>query len=176
MVILDRLEVADLKSYRDEIESLAHPDKSCGFICGKADMATWNPLEICHLLHSTRDYYGELRAFVPAYTDNDIRNFVKMSVNNLYHEICHRHIHAKAENTAAALPGIYKGVFFILQNRYYLTHGRFPTTKAELLRLTQGLDRAVMERAAALNKGISFDFEDSFALLFTWCQETMKSL
>ena len=173
MVIIDQLGIADLDAYRAAIESLDHFDKSCGFICSKADIANWNPLEICHLLHSTKDYFGVLREFVPNYTQQDIRNFVKRSLNNLYHEICHRYIHASAEANRTALPATYKGVFFILQNLHYLTHGEFIGTKAELLTVLDGKNWAVLERAMSTD---SFDFDDSFALLFTWCQETLLSL
>ncbi len=53
------------------------------------DIKNWNPLEICHLLHTTKDYYGTLAQLVPEYTKNDVRNFVKMSLGNLYHEVIH---------------------------------------------------------------------------------------
>ena len=176
MVVIDALSVADLSMYRAVIGKLDHADKSCGFICGKTDLANWNPLEICHLLHSTKDYYGNLHELVPVYTESDIRSFVKMSLNNLYHELCHRYIHGKPEKTRAALPGMYKSVFFILQNRYYLTHGQFPITKTELLQMACDRDRTVLERSSALKQGEEYDFEESFELLFTWCQETLESV
>ena len=176
MVIIDSLEVADLDAYRSAIASLDHFDKSCGFICSKADMARWNPQEICHLLHSTKDYYGTLREFIPAYTEQDIRNFVKLSVSNLYHEICHRYIHAGIGASKGHLPRTYKSVFFILQNLHYLAQGRFIGTKSELLQVLCGKNRAVLERSMALSGGSEFDFEDNFELLFTWCQETLESL
>ena len=176
MVVIDGLNVSDLGTYRTAIQSLDHFDKSCGFICGKEDIANWNPLEICHLLNATKDYFGVLRELVPAYTDNNIRDFVKVSLNNLYHEICHRYIHADREKSVAKLPGTYKGVFFILQNLYYLTHGKFVATKAELLQNLEGKNRAVLERSISLNNGGAYDFAESFELLFTWCQETLKLL
>ena len=176
MVVVDGLAVSDLGSYRSAIASLESFDKSCGFICGKTDLNNWNPLEICHLLNSTKDYYGTLRELVPEYTQSDIRNFIKLSVNNLYHEICHRYIHGNTARNAQALPGTYKGVFFILQNLYFLNNGVFVGTKAELLPLLAGKDRAVLERSLTLNKGESFDFAESFELLFSWCQDTMKSV
>lgn len=174
MVIIDDLSVSDLDSYRAVIASMDHFDKSCGFICSKTDLANWNPLEMCTLLNGTKDYYGVLRELVPAYTEEDIRNFVKMSLNNLYHEICHRYIHASHEDNVACLPYAYKGVFFILQNLYYLKHSRYIAIKAELLELLDGNDRAVMQRALDLNSGGGYDFSDSFSLLFTWCQETLQ--
>ncbi len=176
MVVIDGLSVCDLDSYRGIVLTLEEPDKSCGFICGKTDLANWNPLEICHLLNTTKDYYGRLRELIPSYTENDIRNFVKMSINNLYHEICHRYVHAAQSENIAGLPMSYKGVFFILQNLYYLQHGKYIPTKAELVTLLSGKNRAVLERAIALNKGMAYDFSDSFELLFSWCQETLKTL
>ncbi len=176
MVILDGLTVPDLEDYRDSIFSLEDPEKSCGFLCGKDDLANWNPLEICHLLHTTQDYYGVLKDFVPAYTQQDVRNFVKLSVNNLYHELCHRYIHASRERNISGLPATYKGVFFILQNLFFLQTGTFVPTKAELLPLLSGKDRSVLERAIQLRDGDAYNFPESFELLFSWCQDTLKLL
>ena len=176
MVVIEDLCVADLERYRSILQSLGDFDKSCGFICSKSDLANWNPLEICHVLNSTKDYYGCLQELVPEYDESDVRNFIKLSVNNLYHEICHRYIHADPGKSIAALPGTYKSVFFILQNLYYFTHGRFVGTKTELLPLLDGKNQAVLQRSIDLNSGIGHDFSESFELLFTWCQDTLKSL
>jgi predicted nucleotidyltransferase len=69
MVILDELTVADMDAYRAIIQGMECYDKSCGFICGEKDLASWTPLEIRNLLGSTRDCIGELRDFVPSYSD-----------------------------------------------------------------------------------------------------------
>ncbi len=173
MVVVDGLTVADLDDYRAIIATLERPDLSCGFICGKADLACWNPLEIAHLLHTTKDYYHTLAPLVPAYTPHDIRRFVQLSVNNLYHALCHSYIHAEREQCARQLPALYKGVFFILQNLYYLEHGAFIPTKAQLLALLSGADAAVLARAMGPWDDAS-DFPEAFALLFSWCQDTLK--
>ena len=176
MVILDELRVSDLDAYRGIIQAMEDYDKSCGFICGTADLANWNPLEIRNLLGSTRDYFGKLEAFVPEYNREDLRNFVKMSLNNLYHELCHRYIHADAATNAACLPLTYKGVFFILQNLHCLRTGQFIGTKTELLAVLEGKDRAVLEWAIAMKKGETFEFADSYTLLFTWCRDTLRAV
>ena len=176
MVILDELTVHDLDVYRGLVQSLESYDKSCGFICGEKDLANWNPLEIRNLLGSTRDYYGHLRDFVPAYGEQDLRNFVKMSLNNLYHELCHRYIHADRAANEACLPFTYKGVFFILQNLHCLRTGNFPETRAALLEVLEGDDRAVLERSNAMKRGEVFDFAESYALLFSWCRDTLQTV
>lgn len=176
MAVIDELTVDDLDTYRRIIEAMECFDRSCGFICSRSDLSNWNPLEIAHVLHSTRDYYGTLREMIPDCTQEDVRNFVKMSLNNLYHEICHRYIHAERSRSAEALPFVYKGTFFILQNLYYLRNGQFIATKAELLPLLEGKDRDILQHAMDFKAGIDHDFRESFELLFTWCQETLKSL
>ena len=176
MVVLDDLRVVDLDDYRTIIQSMDHYDLSCGFICGKDELSKWNPLEICHLLNTTKDYYGQLSSYVPKYTEMDIRNFCKMSVNNLYHEICHRYIHASKEKNVKALPGTYKGVFFILQNLHYLSSGEFVAKKMELLSRLEGDNHAVLKRSMELTDCSAYDFDDSFALFLTWCQQVMQSL
>lgn len=176
MVILDELNVADLDDYRTILQSMEDYDKSCGFICGKADLLNWNPLEIRNLLGSTKDHFGKLSDFVPPYSREDLRNFVKMSLNNLYHELCHRYIHANTGENAAALPGTYKGVFFILQNLHCLRTGEFIGTKAELMKVLKGKDKAVLERAMALKQGESFDFADNYDMIFTWCRDALQTV
>ena len=136
-------------------------------------MKCWNPLEICHLLHTTKDYYGCLTELVPEYSDPDVRAFVKMSVGNLYHEICHRFIHSPSERSWEALPFTYKAVFFILQNLYYLENGAFIGTKKELVSALTGKDKQVLETALAYGRGEKPDFESAFGLLFTWLKEVL---
>ena len=174
MVVLDDLSPADMLTYRRAIESLEDADKSCGFICGKEEMKNWNPLEICHLLHTTKDYYGRISELVPEYSDSDVRAFVKMSVGNLYHEICHRYIHAPMEKSVLKLRYSYKGVFFILQNLNFLETGEFFRTKHALLGALNGKDKEVLETALAYEREENVDFDKAFELLFAWCKEALR--
>lgn len=176
MTVVDGLSVSDLEQYRALVSSLEEPEKSCGFICSKTDLSHWNPLEICHLLHSTRDLFGRLRPLVPSYTEQDVRSYVKLSVNNLYHELCHRFIHGERGKAIAALPSLYQIAFFLLQNLYYLEHGLFPQTKAELLPLLSGRNHSVLKCAMTFKADSAFDFHACFELLFLWCQETLTFL
>jgi len=134
----------------------------------------WNPLEICHLLHTTKDYYGALQSLVPAYTMEDEKNYVKFSLNNLYYEMCHRYIHADRERNVSSLPGTCKSVFFILQHLHYIDSGEFIATKRELLTSLEGGDRAVLELSMALQKGEDYEFDSAFSLLFRWCQDALE--
>ena len=176
MVVIDDLNVSDLTLYRKIINALEHFEKSCGFICSAQDLRHWNPLEICNLLHTTKDYYGTLREFTPEYTEADLRNFLKMCVNNLYHELCHRYIHSELDKNYANLPLTYKSVFFILQNLYFLKTKEFFGTKDALLTKVRGKDREVLKRSLELANNTVYNFDESFELIFSWCQETLYSI
>ena len=176
MVVIDDFSPADAAAYRSIIEGLERPEKSCGFICGTEEMRHWNPLEICHLLHTTKDYLGCLQELVPYYTKYDVTSFIKLSLGNLYHEICHRRIHASMEENRQALPFSCKSVFFILQNLHYLRSGQFIPAKEELLLSLSGRDKAVLEMALSLSNSVDYDFDPAFSLLFSWCRDTLASL
>ena len=176
MVVIDNISVEDLKTYQKALISIGNYDKSCGFICGKTDLEHWNPLEICHLLNTTKDYYRELKNLVPEYTIEDERNYVKFSLNNLYHEICHRYIHADREYNISKLPVSCKSVFFIMQHLYYLSSGKFTATKRELLECVQDEDRTVLELSISLQNHSDYDFDRAFFILFNWCQNALSRI
>lgn len=176
MVVIDNISVEDLNTYQKSLISIGNYDKSCGFICGKTDLEHWNPLEIFHLLKTTKDYYGELKNLVPTYTIEDERNYVKLSLNNLYHEICHRYIHTDREYNISKLPITCKSVFFIMQHLYYLDSGNFILSKRELLECVQGEDRIVLELSISLQNNIDYDFDRAFSVLFNWCQNALSKI
>ena len=174
MVILESLDVSDLERYRGIVSSMDHADKSCGFICAREDLANWNPLEIWSLVNGTKDYFGKLEDFIPAYSRLDILNYSKMSLNNLYHELCHRYIHGNPNRTAQVLPGLYKSTFYILQCLHYLDHGYYIGTKKELLSVLEGKARSVLK--ISMHWDESDPAVDRFELLFSWCQEALRNV
>lgn len=168
MVILDRFSVQDMDRYREILNEIGFYERSCGFICGSEEMARWNPLEVCQLRHTTKDLFGVLTDYLPPSTRTDEINYVKLSLGNLYHELCHRYIHAGRDKNVAKFRGTCKGVFFLIQNLHYLESGRFILTKGELKEAVSAEDRRVLE-LAELPDG--FDFDKAFSALFAWCQE-----
>lgn len=168
MVVLDCLTPADLDQYRRIIHTLEEPEKSCGFICGRDDLARWNPLEICHLTHATRDVYGRLSDLVPTWDARDLRSFLQLSVGDLYHALCHSRVHGSPEEQVAAIAAGCKGAFFILQNLHCMDSGVFAASRRTLLPLLSGPDRQVMS--------LTPDDPEAFPTLLAWCQATLARL
>ena len=167
MIILEDFSVADMDVYRDILKKIGHYEKSCGFICGKDEMLKWNPLEVCQLRHTTRDLFGELKDLLPPATREDEINYVKLSLGNLYHELCHRYIHADREKNITKFRGTCKGMFFLIQNLNFLESGSFAVTKRELREQVSEEDRAILEMAEYPD---DYDFDSAFNRLIRWCQ------
>lgn len=174
MAVIDDITVSDLDAYRNALKAVGNFDRSCGFICGRRELLNWNPLEICHLLHTTKDYYGVLAELVPEYTRDDERNYVKLSLNNLYHELCHGYVHADIEKNIRQFPMTCKSVFFIMQDLYYLESGIFAMTKKELLEHLQGEDKDILEMTLSLKNDI--DFDAAFEAMLEWCGKRLSIL
>lgn len=177
MTVLDRLEPADLKTYRAAVGAMPYADKACGFICGRAELAAWPRHELFLLQRETLDCFGALAPLLPAVQDGDIRTYVQINAANLYHAVCHRALYAAEPANANALNSAYKPVFYILQNLAYLKSGVFASTKNELLPLLTGIDREVLLAAVALRSGEADDRDSErlFSLLFRWCQTTLHA-
>lgn len=167
MVILEELSVRDMDLYREILKQIGFYERSCGFLCGRQELLGWSPLEVFQLCHTTKDLYGKLTDHLPSATREDEIQFVKLSIGNLYHEICHRYIHADREKNTAKLRGSCKNLFYLIQNMHYLESGSFLLTKKDLKEAVSAEDLCVLE-LAELPDG--FDFDQAFALLFSWCQ------
>ncbi len=180
MFVLDTLDIKDMDTYRSILEKVGNENEAYGFICSREDLRNWNPMEICQLLYTTKNLYGTLQDYVPKWTVEDEENYIKMSLNNLYHGICHSYIHAAKEKVETKFLSFYKSAFFILKNTQFLKNYRrnentavFILKKAELVKELEGEDKAVMERLLYLTDGGNSDIGIDLPLLFHWCQHKM---
>ena len=173
MVILDRFCVEDMDAYHAVLKRIGYFDKSCGFICGKDDMMRWNPLEVCQLRHTTKDLHGRLSDYLPSASRQDDINYVKLCIGNLYHELCHRYIHADRENNIRKLRDSKKVLFFLIQNLHYLERGVFVATKNALIDLASEEDHDVLSIAELPER---YDFDQAFRCVFLWCQNALYRL
>ena len=173
MVILDLFSVRDMDTYRAILKEIGFYDRSCGFICGKDEMKRWNPLEVCQLRHTTKDLVGVLTDYLPNAVREDEINYVKLSLGNLYHELCHRYIHADRDKNTAKFRGTCKSVFYLIQNLHFLESGRFLLREKDLKAAVSEEDQRIL-KLAALPDG--YDFDQAFSSLFTWCQRAFSRI
>ncbi len=174
--MLDELGVEDLAAYKNLLTSIPCDAPSCGFICGKRELANWNPCEIVQLLHETQDYFGELKTLVPAYTDYDLRVYIKILAGNLFHELCHRYIHSSPEDNKAKLGNSYKQAFYSCKTCTFLTATENTLTQnGNCWPCLDGEERRVLQTAIDLKENPEYDFNQAYPLIFTWCQRVLQS-
>lgn len=173
MIVLDEFSVADMKTYRAILKEIGWYEKSCGFICGKEDLANWNPLESLQLKYTTKDLYGNLESLLPPSTRQDEINYVKISLGNFYHEICHRYIHAGDEKSRDKLRASCKQLYFIIQNLHYLESGDFILKKNDLKAVVSTRDR---EMLCIPELPDDYDFDKTYETVITWCQKTLERI
>lgn len=124
MVVIEGLTPHDLEDYRACLSSLGSDIPSCGFLCGREELSCWNPLEIAHLRHSTKDIWGSLVPLLPQVTRDEHRRYVQLSLGNLYHALCHRYVHTPHENSRAKLGRHEKELFFSFAGPALSAHRR----------------------------------------------------
>ncbi len=177
MVVIDTLTKDDLDLYRACLESRGNDIPSCGFLCGREELLAWNPMEILHVLHSTKDLYGTLAPLLPAVGMEDHRHFVQLSLGNLYHALCHRYVHGGEEGRAVSLGSHEKELYFLLSDLHYLRTGDFPPTRNALNEVLSPCDRAVWDAVKeARDHPDDCDYDAAFARVFAWCQRTLAEV
>ena len=174
VVVLEELSIPHLQQYRDILCRLGQKEKSCGFICGRKELAGWNPLESCLMLHETLDLYGKLEELMPPYTQEDVRVYLKLNLGNLYHELCHRYLHSG--QLEQELPRMYKSTLYLLQNLHWLRAGVYPMNTSELEVCLCGTDRKILLTAAQYKQGEAVDAKEAFEQLFDWSAELLRQL
>lgn len=169
VTIFDRLEPADLKAFRNIVDSLPYADKACGFICGRGELLNWPKHEIFQLRRETKAYWGDLEELTPEVGREDIVASVKIAAANIYHASGHTFVHGRGPAAGEILAGLYKTSFFVLQLLYYLRSGLYIETRAELLPLLSGPDREMLMNALELADGQSdLDLQALWGKIFVW--------
>ena len=173
MIVLDGFSVEDMKTYRDILKEIGWYEKSCGFICGKEELTNWNPLEALQLKYTTKDLLGKLESLLPPATRQDEVNYVKISLGNFYHEICHRYVHGGQEKSRDKLRASSKQLYFVIQNLHYLESGHFLLKKSDLKTAVATED---CEMLCIQELPDDYDFEKTYEAVITWCQKAFLRL
>ena len=131
------------------------------------------PPEVCQLRHTTKDLLGVLTDYLPSATREDEISYVKLSLGNLYHELCHRYIHENRDKNTAKFHRACKSAFYLIQNLHFLESGHFILNRKDLKKAVAKEDRIVLEMAELPDV---YDFDQAFFSIFTWCQSAFARI
>ena len=175
VVILDNLSFEDLKKYHLIIDSMPDKDKSCGFISGREELQNWSKSDLFQFFYDTKSLIGNLQDLIQAPTIEDAKQAIKISSENLYHSAAHSFIHSN--NRAEDLKNLYKGVFFVLQAKYFIETKKYIPTKMELLELLNGIDRDILNTCINrndINEKDAIELENLYKMLIQWSLDNIK--
>lgn len=163
VLLLDRLDYADIKAYDEAVSTLPERERLCGFLSGEDELRNWERSDLFQFYHDTRPLYGSIDWIAGLLTREDVRRAVHFAACNLYHMCVHNALHGK---NADDVYGMYKAAVFALQAKHYAETGEYIRKRADLAQNLTGDDREVL--AYAMGKPGSFDEISEF--LLNWCR------
>lgn len=132
VVVLDKIDIEDLKKYKDIIKSMPFSEKACGFISGVKEISSWSKSDLFQLIYDTKALFGNLADIIPLITIQDARQAVKIGAENLYHKACHSFLYDN--NLEHSLKCLYKMTFFIIQAEYFSNTNKYISTKKDMIK------------------------------------------
>jgi uncharacterized protein len=170
VVILDNLEMDDLRKYKNIVQSMPHSEKACGFISGKDEISNWSKSDMFQFIYETQSLLGKLEHLVSPLNKSDIEKAIKTGAENLYQAACHSFLYDG--DIKQNLSGLYKMTFFILQAEHFFLTCQYVPTKKELLGKLKGQDKEILSNCINRNLLSGYDMEKVETLydkLIKWC-------
>ncbi len=179
-IILDMVLPEDKLKYRELLADMPFKEKACGFIAGKEEILAWPRHELFHFLSGCRILHGSLSGILKEATDEEIREYIRISASSILHFARHTFIYYPdlSEGTLM-LRDCYKSSFFILQAHYKIHEHEFVLRRNELVNLlSTEVSREVLTTAinwSASRENIQENPAYYFDLLEKWSSEMMVS-
>ena len=173
VVILDRVDLEDILTYRRVLDQLPARERSCGFFSGKGELMAWDRGELFQFYHDTRPCFGDLEFLRPLLDRRAVERSLHAGACAIYHGCVHNLLHGQS---AGALEALYKQTLFLLQAKCWLERGTYCRGARELLDHLAGADRRVLERRQALRLGGEISQRDLLPyseLLLEWARQVM---
>ena len=175
VVILDRVDVSDIRQYGEMLDGLPWRERSCGFFAGWGELLAWEPSDLFQFYHDTKPLQGDLSPLLPLLDSEAVDRAIKIGVCSVYHGCVHNMLH---EHNEEILKELYKSASFTVQAIVYQKTGRYISRQSELLAylLKHPCDeKMIVEIALVLKQGGKVNFERMSEALFTWAKRAMTS-
>ncbi len=174
VLILDNVDIKDLKQYRQIVQSMPEKEKICGFISGKEEIENWTKNDIFQFLYDTKPIYGDIFDIVKKPDRNDIILSVKTGAQNIYHGACHSFLFDKEQTET--IKCLYKNTFFVLQAMFFLKTGEYVSTKKSLLEKLDGKDKEILQICIDKEKIENYTNTDNlYDSLIKWSKNIIKT-
>jgi predicted nucleotidyltransferase len=166
VLILDRLEPADLAAYRNALEGLPLRELVCGFVSGREELRCWERGELFSFCRDTVPFLGSLDFAMELAEREDVRRSALGGACAVYHGCVHNLLHERSPKVLAELQ---KSAFFTLRVLCWLRGKGFPGKRAELVSLLNREERELLE-------GDPEELEFLSEKMLAWASRTIRRL
>lgn len=173
VVILDRVDVQDLKAYSAVLDTLPNREMACGFISGRQELVNWEKSDLFQLYHDTTPIYGNIDFLLKTIKKEDIHRAIRIGACNIYHVCGHNMVH---EKDAKMLKSLYKAASFAIQAIHYDQTGTYVKLKSELIPALRPREREILQTGIMVKtqpSAVQDEFEPLSELLFNWAAEVI---
>ncbi|TQD25183.1 nucleotidyltransferase domain-containing protein [Methanolobus vulcani] len=173
VVILDRVDVQDLKAYSAVLDTLPNREMACGFISGRQELVNWEKSDLFQFYYDTTPIYGNIDFLLKTIKKEDIHRAIRIGACNIYHMCGHNMVH---EKDAEMLKALYKTAAFTVQAVHYDQTGTYIKLKKELISVLGPLEREILQTGIMIRTQpsvVQSKFEPLSELLFNWAAEVI---
>ncbi|MGN1345435.1 MAG: nucleotidyltransferase domain-containing protein [Eubacteriales bacterium] len=167
VLILDRLDYADVRRYRKAVAALPERERLCGFLSGEEELKHWDTSDLFQFYHDTRTIYGSIDWMNMTITREDARRAVHLGACNLYHMCLHNALHARRTE---AIDGLYKSALFTVRAKYFWETGEYVGRRTDLLEKLTGDERKILSYAL----GEPGTLDEKSELLLRWSGQLIR--
>lgn len=174
VVVLEKLGIEELKQYRQIVESMEFSEKACGFISGKEEIKNWSKHELFQLYNDTAPLFGDMKELIPALTKEDAKNAMRIGLQGLYHMACHSFLYSTDKKQS--LIELYKGIFFVLQAKYFYENEEYILSKKELVENFSGIESEILKISLnrdSINDYTSEQIDNCYEMLISFCSNNL---
>lgn len=166
-VVLDGVQPADIRAYRDMLDRLPNRELACGFLSGKAELLRWDAADLFQFCHDTLPIVGSLDSLLARIDGAAVDRAVRTGVCNIYHACVHNMIYERSED---ALRALYKSAAFVAQAIHFRETGAYIKRHRDLLGAAAPAEQAILRTVLELRSGGAVDFDAMSDALFAWAK------
>lgn len=165
VVILDKISMQDVRTYREMLDRLPQREQICGFFSGKEELLKWEPSELFQFTHDTTPYIGSLEEVLSFVDAAAVERAIKIGTGGVFHGCMHNLLHERREDR---LKGLYKAASVTVQAIVFRQTGSYVRYQEELLSVANPEERRIVETFLSLKKGGAVELEKMSEVLLDW--------
>lgn len=179
VLILDKVEMADLIRYRAVLDGLPYREKICGFVSGAEELCHWETADLFQFREDTQPLAGDLDSLLPPLCPEEVKRAIWTGACGIYHLCGHEFLHQnEPERRTDALRSLYKSAVFVMQALCFERKGRYSRRREELRQTLTAEEGMLLDIAERLKSGLELtgpEEEAAFSRLLYWSGRLIRS-